>query len=227
MTKIEIYIITICSLFFLGVCIIPFAIIDGGVTGERDVTGGVSNFPVEEKTRTCEQIARQYYETHTYIEDDVFDCDNMACDVWNMLKTKGINAEIAVGNVELDEYDMEDWNHAWVIAEVAPNEWIAIECTGGYVVYDNPRYYHAGHFFNNPKSLRRFLEVWNEYYDRLDKYNEAVEYYNALVDEYNEAGFFRQLALEDDLERAKSEVYEKEKEYNNILTELNTLLEYG
>ena len=198
-----------------------------------DTSEAVSEFapeptlsPVEQKIRICEEVARQYYETHTYVEDDVFDCDNMACDVWDMLKTKGINAKIAVGNVELDEYDMEDWNHAWVIAEVAPNDWIAIECTGGYVVYDNPRYY-SGHFFNNPKNLRRFLQLWNEYYDRLDKYNEAVEYYNALVDEYNEAGFFRQLALEDDLERAKSEVYEKEKEYNNVLTELNTLLEYG
>jgi len=195
------------------------------------VGGNVLDTPVlsstEQKMRVCEKIARRYHETHTYVGDDVFDCDNMACDVWDMLKTEGINAKIAVGNVELDEYDMEDWNHAWVMAEVAPNEWVAIECTGGFVVYDNPRYYRAGHFFNNPKSLRRFLEIWDDYYECLNDYAQAIRDYNDLVDEYNEANIFERSALVDDIEAAKSEVDEKEKEYSILLTELNVLLEYG
>jgi len=195
------------------------------------VVGNVLDMPVlsptEQKMRVCEKIAYQYHETHTYVGDDVFDCDNMACDVWDMLKTEGINAKIAVGNVELDGYDMEDWNHAWVMAEVAPNEWVAIECTGGYVVYDNPRYYHAGHFFNNPKNLRHFLRVWNEYYDALNEYNGAIEYYNALVDEYNEAGVFEKMSLKDDLERAEWKVNNEERKYVKALTELEVILECG
>lgn len=91
--------------------------------------------PEEQKIKICEEVAQQYYRTHTYIQNDVFDCDNMACDVWNILKTKGINAKIVVGNIDLEEYGMEDWNHAWIIAEVYPSTWLAIECTSGCVVY--------------------------------------------------------------------------------------------
>ena len=184
--------------------------------------------PKEQNVQICEEVAQQYYETHTYVQNNVFDCDNMACDVWNMLKTRGINAKIAVGNVELDEYDIEDWNHAWVIAETSPNEWTAIECTGGHIVYqeNNPRYYH-GHFFNNPKSLRDFNQLYKTYQTQLNEYDRAVDFYNALVDEYNNANYFKQLALKSGLQVAKLEMEQKEREFYTTKAKLEAVLEYG
>jgi len=182
----------------------------------------------QQNRRICEEVAQQYYKTHTYIQNDVFDCDNMACDVWNMLKTKGINAKIAVGNVELDEYDIEDWNHAWVIAETSPNKWTAVECTGGHIVYreNNPRYYH-GHFFNNPKSLRDFNQLYKTYQTQLNEYDRAVDFYNALVDEYNNANYFKRLALKSGLQVAKLEMEQKEREFYTTKAKLEAVLEYG
>ena len=96
----------------------------------------------------------------------------MAQDIWNMLKAKGINARIAVGDFEpgrckqnrrwkicqcelwvqgssglintynytcedtglLNSSMIDNLTHAWVLAEVSPGYWLAIECTGGYVV---------------------------------------------------------------------------------------------
>lgn len=57
----------------------------------------------DKNIRLCEQIATEYVISHTYSKDDVYDCDNMAQDVWDMLKAKGINAGIAVGNFESAE----------------------------------------------------------------------------------------------------------------------------
>ena len=58
------------------------------------------NFRKEINIQTCEKIATEYYGSHTYTEDGIYDCDDMAQDVWNMLKAKGINARIAVGDFE-------------------------------------------------------------------------------------------------------------------------------
>lgn len=184
--------------------------------------------PEEQKIKICEEVAQQYYETHTYIQNDVFDCDNMACDVWNVLKTRGVNAKIAVGNVDLDERGIENWNHAWVMAEISPDTWLAIECTGGYVIYgdDNPRYYHA-HLFNTPKSLRDFNQLYKEYQIRLKEYNTAVELYNTIVNEYNNADYSTQLYLKSGLQMAKFEMEQKERDFYTTKTKLEAVLEYG
>jgi hypothetical protein len=100
----------------------------------------------------CEEIAKNYYATHKYIGNDVFDCDNMACDIWDILIARGINAKIVIGNVKQPVNSIDDVNHAWVMAEASPGEWLAIECTGGYLVYgsDNNLYYYGIIFGNYP-----------------------------------------------------------------------------
>ena len=57
----------------------------------------------------------------------------MAIDVWNMVKTKGINAIIVVGNVEKDVTKIQEANHVWVSAETSPGKFIALETTGGFL----------------------------------------------------------------------------------------------
>lgn len=97
---------------FLVLSIFIITILLSGCIEDEDSTTTENDYfisitPEEQNVKICEEAAQQYYETHTYVGNDVFDCDNMAIDVWNILKTKGINAEIAVGNVDLDEYDID------------------------------------------------------------------------------------------------------------------------
>ena len=106
----------------------------------------------------CERIAKEYYQTHIYVDNNIYDCDNMACDIWNILKKEGINSKICVGNIDYNIDSIEDADHAWILAETEPGSYLAIECTGGYIVYgeDNPLYYECW-IFNNPKELREFI----------------------------------------------------------------------
>jgi len=62
-----------------------------------------------------------------------------------------------VGNVEKDMRSLEEANHAWVLAEVAPGEWLAVEATGGFVVFqnENGRYY-IGRIFSSPREFKEF-----------------------------------------------------------------------
>jgi hypothetical protein len=129
------------------------------------ITGCFTEDPRNQNIREIKKIVEEYHESHTYIGKDVYVCGDMSSDVWNMLETKNINALIVVGNVDKDITSIQEANHVWVVAEVSPNEWIALETTGGYLVCDdsdicaasNPRYYE-GWNFENPKELKDALE---------------------------------------------------------------------
>lgn len=181
----------------------------------------------EKKIQICEQVASDYYQTHTYNGHDIFDCDNMAQDVWNILETKGINSEIWIGNVDrIGPVTLKDCNHAWVMAEISPNGWLAIECTGGYVVYDNEQYYR-GFSFKNPKNYQRFLDLYANWEYQCQDYENYRLYYNNLVDVYNDVDYYEQVNMQSGLAVAKNTLDEKEKIYLKTDAELNTLLEYG
>ena len=80
-----------------------------------------------------------------------------------MIKTKGINAQIKIGDIQNAITDIRKSTHAWVIAEVSPGGWIAVESTGGYLVckYElreycaitNPLYY-TGVSLKTPRNLK-------------------------------------------------------------------------
>jgi CheY-like chemotaxis protein len=109
-------------------------------------------------------IAQEYQSTHTYLgvqtgqSGDMYVCIDMAKDVWNMIKTRGINAVVEVGNVGGNITTIQDVNHAWVLAEVGPMQWLAVETTGGFVVTkdENPRYY-TGMQFDNPADMKEYI----------------------------------------------------------------------
>ena len=94
-----------------------------------------------EKLNILENILENYYKTHTYTLDEFFVCSDMALEVWNLVKTQGINAKICIGNVEQNiskiknaepkndsDFPLFNWlnamNHAWVTAEAEPFKWI-------------------------------------------------------------------------------------------------------
>ncbi len=219
----------------------------------------------ERNVQICEQIAADYYESHTYTEDDVYDCDNMAQDVWNMLRAKGINARIAVGNFDFEDNgrigdgrpigenldvgspgefeacdsvsedsgllnsgEIDSFNHAWVLAEVSPGSWLAVECTGGYVVYSNENEnYYRGLTFRNPRNYRNFLDLYADWKMQARDYENQRLYYNELVEEYNDASYFDQQAMKSGIEVAENTLHEKEKAFLQTDAELKALLEYG
>ena len=219
----------------------------------------------ERNVQVCEQIAADYHESHTYTEADVYDCDNMAQDVWNMLKAKGINARIAVGNFDSEnngrigegrhidenldsgspgEFEVcdsvsgdsgllnsdviESFNHAWVLAEVSPGSWLAVECTGGYVVYsEEDKNYYSGITFSNPRNYRNFLDLYADWNVQSLDYENQRLYYNELVEKYNDASYFDQQAMKSGVEVAENILHEKERVFLQTDAELKALLEYG
>jgi len=149
---------------------------------------------------TAENIVKRYHETHIYSLYDFFVCSDMALDVWNMLKAQGINALIQIGNVGTPAKDITEADHAWVLAEISPGQHLALETTGGYVVWhkDNPLYYQ-GWSFDNPKEYKQYVEFRQEYNVRVNITNQLIissqdtygeykrerDYYQELVDEFN------------------------------------------
>ena len=223
------------------------------------------NFRKEINIQTCEKIATEYYGSHTYTEDGIYDCDDMAKDVWNMLKAKGINARIAVGDFEsgsksriedekpvrknldsvnfgkISSYNytyqdtgqlnsdmIDNLTHAWVLAEVSPGFWLAIECTGGYVVYsnENENYYH-GLTFSNPKNYRSFLDLYRDWKMQTMDYENEKLFCNRLAETYNNASYSEKLAMKSSMEIAEDRLREKEQVFLEIDSGLKALLRGG
>jgi hypothetical protein len=219
----------------------------------------------ERNIQVCKQVVAEYYESHTYTQDDIYDCDNMAQDVWNMLKAKGINARIAVGDFELKDanriedkkpvnrnldsessglispynYTCEDTGilnssmidnltHAWVLAEVAPGNWLAIECTGGYVVSsEEDGKYYCGLTFSNPKNYRSFLDLYSNWKKQIKDYDSERLYYNRLQNEYNNANYSEQVNMKRNLKAEEDRLRDKEEAFLKADAEIQALLRYG
>jgi predicted nuclease with TOPRIM domain len=140
------------------------------------------------KAETAENIVRNYYKTHEYSTTDLFVCSDMASEVWNMLKAQGIDAVIVVGNKDTAISNILESNHAWVLAEVAPGENLALETTAGQVIprSKNPLYYR-GWSFNSPGELKKHNALVREYNVRVGIHNDIVDEANKVINEYNQA----------------------------------------
>jgi len=123
---------------------------------ERMAQGPAQDDQQRRNIRILAEIVSDYHKKHTYLGEGIFVCGDMACDVWDMVMTRGINAKIQVGNVERQITSLHEANHAWVLAETSPGCWLALETTAGRVVYqnENERYYQ-GWSFANPKEFRK------------------------------------------------------------------------
>lgn len=113
-------------------------------------------------------LLADYQKNHKYLKEDFFVCSDMAIEVWDVIKTAGIEARLMVGNVTKDivkyqsthEY-IAQMNHVWVMAELIPSEWVPIEPTVGMIVHPKiPVFnlYHQGTSFKNPRQFKEFSE---------------------------------------------------------------------
>jgi outer membrane murein-binding lipoprotein Lpp len=152
-----------------------------GMAGQYDLTGDTI-------LETVTNIIEFYHDTHAYSKPDLFVCSDMASEVWSMLKARGINARIVVGNIDVPIDDIVQSDHAWLLAEVDGGEYVALETTGGYVVYEdeNPLYYR-GWYFNNPADMKSYNNLIKEYNVRVEIINDLIARDNQVVDQHNQS----------------------------------------
>ena len=181
--------------------------------------------------KILEEILSDYRKNHTYVgkqsgaEADIFVCGDMACDVWNIVETKGIKARIQVGNAKEKIDSMARANHAWVMAEVSPDNWVAMETTAGQVVHarDNPNYYW-GRSFANPKEFKEYSALRQQLNDAVSKAAKAQDRYNEMVDQYNAADRQSQAPLIPELNRRAAILAERAKDVTEGTRRLKELL---
>jgi Na+-transporting methylmalonyl-CoA/oxaloacetate decarboxylase gamma subunit len=162
------------ALLFLFLVILGFALYSFSSSSSHQ-----SNVIANSNVEIVKSIVEEYHQTHTYSQPDFFVCSDMAIDVWNMVKSKGINAQIEVGNIDNPNANFTEYNHAWVLAETEPLKWLALETTGGYVVYNSTNYlYYKGFSFNTPNEFKRYLEIRTEYNNQLELINKTQGEYN-------------------------------------------------
>ena len=133
------------------------------------------------KRETAENIVRFYHETHEYSKIDLFMCSDMASEVWNMLKRVGIDSVIAIGDIDGPLTNIIACDHAWVLAEVEPGVFLALETTAGYSVpRTENQYYYEGWYFSSPADLKSYNE-------KIRTYNTLVGVRNTIADGVNDA----------------------------------------
>ena len=151
------------------------------MVGQYDLTG-------DTVVETVTNIIEFYHDTHAYSKPDLFVCSDMASEVWSMLKARGIDARIVVGNIDVSIDDIVLSDHAWLLAEVDGGQYLALETTGGYVVYkdENPLYYR-GWYFDSPADMKSYNDLIKEYNVRVEIINDLIARDNQVVDEHNQS----------------------------------------
>lgn len=159
----------------------------GDLPGYTSVSLTVES-PEDTNTRVLRQIVEDYHKIHTYNLNDMYVCSDMAQDVWNIVDTKGIHALLVAGKIDTPNADWKSYDHAWVIAEVSPKKWVALETTGGFLVTDaeNP-YYFRGLFFETPGDLKTNMDLRRDYNNEVTRFKSLESQYNAKLSEYQSA----------------------------------------
>jgi hypothetical protein len=144
------------------------------------------------KMQIVELIAAAFHKTHTYTLQGDFVCLDMAIDVWNQLRTYGIEAKIMGGNINENitawnyRQLVRESNHAWVVAKLSPTEKVAIETTAGVVIkpgMNNASAYFKGIEFDNPGEIKRFDSLRKKANDVCRDASELIKDWNENVAE--------------------------------------------
>ncbi|MDO8873487.1 MAG: PEGA domain-containing protein [Methanoregula sp.] len=162
-------------------------------SGQNSTVAFIIESQEDTNIRILRQIVEDYHKIHTYSLYDYFVCADMAQDVWNIVETQGMQALLVAGNIQNPDAGWKDYNHVWVIVEAAPRQWVALETTGGFLVYkkENPNYYR-GIFFENPKDLKTNMDLRRDSNNEIERSATIVSQYNAKVSEYNaELDYYR------------------------------------
>jgi hypothetical protein len=116
-------------------------------------------------------------------------------------------------------------NHAWVMAQVAPTNWLALETTGGFVVQsaDNPNYYW-GRSFASPKEFKEYSALRQELNEAISKREKATDHYNEMVTQYNGADGYSKIQFIFELNRRAAILAERTADVTEATRRLKELL---
>ncbi|MCK5476910.1 MAG: hypothetical protein KAI55_03245 [Candidatus Aenigmarchaeota archaeon] len=183
-------IIFFLSLIFIGVAFF----IQSNYFDNNENKESITNIFTKSNVSIVENILQEYHEDHIYSITDFFVCGDMSMELWNILKSKGFDSKIKIGNVDNntigEELNFTQYNHAWVMAKI-DNEWFALETTGGFIADEAkyPLYYRKTIEFSTPFGFKNYLDLIKKY--NVEKnisesiYELCNEYYNAYSKEYN------------------------------------------
>ena len=179
----------------------------------------------ETPAETAGKIVKYYHETHVYSTWGMSVCSDMSSEVWNMLKAQGINAIVVVGKIDAAIGDILQSDHAWVMAEVAPGEYLALETTGGYVVPKSQNLlYYRGWYFDSPAKIKANNQLVWEYNVRVDVHNQIVAQDGEIVEEHNRATNQSEAEkLEAVHDKLSELIKEQQAEMNRIKSEIDVL----
>ncbi len=174
---------------------------------------------------TAEKIVKYYHETHIYSKYDLFICSDMASEIWNMLKAQGISALVVVGDIDNTVSDIVLSDHAWVLAEVSPGEYLALETTGGFAVPRSQNVlYYQGWSFKSPADLKNNNDWVREYNVRVEILNQMIDEENQVVAEHNKAASQSEAdklkAVYDELQKI---IAQQKAELDSLLADINQL----
>jgi hypothetical protein len=104
-----------------------------------------------------------------------------------MLKAQGIKSLIAVGSVDVYISDITLSDHSWVLAEVSPGEYLALETTAGITVprSKNGQYY-TGWTYDTPDKAKEHQRLIREFNTRVEIINDIIAEINQVTNEYND-----------------------------------------
>ncbi len=115
--------------------------------------------------QTAREIGQAYYASHEIVPG-VFDCNDMASDIWNMLYKEDIVSVIVIGSLEtIDRDPLEESDHAWLLIFDADGNIFYMEPTTGQLLFgDNDDFneaYRNGWLYKDPADLREDLNyLW-------------------------------------------------------------------
>lgn len=109
--------------------------------------------------KTAKDVNAAYYQWHYYIKGQT-DCNDMAVDIWDMLKKKGVISLIAFGNIEMDNEPWSQCNHVWIVILNSSGKAFALEPTNGQLYFKgdaNAKQYMENFLYALPSDLRADL----------------------------------------------------------------------
>jgi len=176
------------------------------------------------------EVLADYASKNHYSEFAEVKCKQMSEAVWYRLRTRGVRVRLAGGNVETQvtgagfETYTNQANHAWVMAYVPDQGWLALECTNGSIVQqkDNPLYYTSAIFFETPEQVYRFDGLRRQAADGYQKLKKLTDEWNA---QYAGQSFKPGSNLGKEIEAKQAAVLAAKKEYEDLLVTLQGIYE--
>jgi len=129
----------------------------------EEVSGSSDYWNLAWEDADLQQAAREvntaYHQWHYYIEDET-DCNDMAVDIWDMLRKRGILSLIAIGNLKIQNETLAQCTHAWIIIINSSGKAFTLEPTNGQLYFkgdSNSQQYMENFLYSQPSNLRADL----------------------------------------------------------------------